>query len=79
MNKENIKKIIKHLRGVNYKDLFGALVLNEKVDFEDLEDLTDSDIDYLESIYDEFMSRDDLTLLNSELLEIIEGDEYYED
>ena len=49
MNLENIKQIVKYLNGVKYSDLFGAIMVFEKLDYlHDLEDLNQQDLDYLE-------------------------------
>lgn len=79
MNLENIKEIVKYLKNVSYTDLFGALMVFEHVDYlHDLEDLDQSDIDYLEDVYDYFMDNDYFTgLMNCS--EIIEGYEEYKE
>ena len=70
MNKDVIKLMVRMFRNVNYKDLFGALVLNERIDYlQDLEDITDSDIVYLEELYDKFLDSDISGLINVEELE----------
>lgn len=74
MNKYVIKLMVRMFRNVDYKDLFGALILNEKIDYlQDLEDLSDADIKYLEELFDRFMQSDNITLINSDLLDAMEG------
>lgn len=74
MNKDVIKLMVRMFRNVDYKDLFGALILNEKIDYlQDLEDLSDADIKYLEELFDRFMQSDNMTLINSDLLDVMEG------
>ena len=75
MNLENIKEIVKYLKGVKYSDLFGAIMVFEKLDYlHDLEDLNKQDLDYLEELYDYFMDCDYFTGLfnTSELVEMYE-------
>ncbi len=73
MNKENIKELVKLFNNVNYKDLFGAIIIFEKLDYlADLEDLQDTDINTLETIYEKFMDSDITGLLNDDLKEIID-------
>lgn len=73
MNIDRIIELVKQFREENYKDLFGALIVFEKLDYyweEQLEELNNKDIDYLEQKYQEFMENDNYTsLLNQELLE----------
>lgn len=73
MNKENIKELVKLFNNVNYKDLFGAIIVFEKLDYlAELDDLQDSDINTLETIYEKFMDSDITGLLNDDLKEIID-------
>lgn len=75
MNLENIKEIVRYLEGVKYSDLFGAIMVFEKLDYlHDLEDLNQQDLDYLEDLYDYFMDCDYFTGLfnTSELVEMYE-------
>lgn len=59
MNKENIKNIVKFLNNQDYKDLFAALVIFEKIDYlHDLNDLNDDDITYLENLYKKYLNND---------------------
>lgn len=80
MKKENIVRLVKELKNVNYKDVVGALVVYEILENElyydtELEELRDEDIKTLENIYDKFMESDTITgLLNDELKEIIESE-----
>ena len=70
MNKNKVIELVKLFKNVDYKDLFGALVLNEKIDFlQDLEDVNDSDIEYLEELYNKFLDSDLSGLINIEELE----------
>ena len=69
MNLENIKELVCIFKNADYRDLFGALVLNEKIDYlHDLEDLQEKDIEYLEELYANFMESD-LQLIDLETLE----------
>lgn len=79
MNIDNIKEIVRYLNNVNYIDLFGALMVYERIDYlHDLEELDKSDIDYLEDVYDYFIENDYFTgLMNYN--EIIEGYEEYKE
>ena len=62
MYREKVKELIRLFHEVNYIDLFGALVLNEKLDYlQDLEDITDGDFKYAEELYDYFMDCDSIT------------------
>lgn len=69
MNLENIKELVRIFKNADYKDLFGALVLNEKIDYlHDLEDLQENDLEYLEELYTNFMNSN-LQLIDLEKLE----------
>ena len=72
MNK--IKELLYILKNADYKDLFIALILNDKIDYiQDIEDLQEEDITYLETIYKEFIENDTITsLINPEILDMIE-------
>lgn len=74
MNIEKIKELVKTFRQSNYKDLFAALVLNEKIDFlHELEDLNDGDIKYLEELLIKFMDDESITsLLNPDIFDLME-------
>lgn len=76
MELKNVKEILRYIRNANYADVFGALMLNERIDYmHEIDDITQSDIDYLEGVYDYFIGNDYFTgLMNCS--EIIEG---YED
>lgn len=77
MEIDKIKEIVHYLNNVSYRDLFGALMVFERVDYlHDLEDLDKSDIEYLEDVYDYFMDNDYFTgLMNcSEIIEMYEED-----
>lgn len=77
MNKEKIIELVKTLKSNNYKDIFAAIVIFEKLEYlHDLQDIDDKDINMLEEIYDRFMESSTITgLLNDELKEIIEEEE----
>ena len=77
MNKEKIIELVKTLNNNNYKDVFAAIVIFEKLEYlHDLQDIDDKDINMLEEIYDRFMESSTITgLLNDELKEIIEEEE----
>lgn len=69
MNLENIKELVRIFKNADYRDLFGALVLNEKIyHLHDLEDLQEKDLEYLEDLYANFMDSD-LQLIDLEALE----------
>lgn len=70
MKLENVKELLKVFANANYKDLFGAIMLNEKIEyFQDIEDITIHDIAYLNTLYNKLMESDDLTLINQNLLD----------
>ena len=76
MNKENIIKLVKEFKNVNYKDLVGALVVFEILENEyyyetELNELRDEDLKTLENIYEKWMDSDIAGLLNEDLKEII--------
>lgn len=79
MNINKIKELLYIFKNSDYKDFFGALVLNEKIDYiQDIEDITKDDIKYLEELYDEFLNIDNMTLLNTDLIDYLDdsiGDE----
>lgn len=77
MNKEKIIELVKTLNNNDYKDVFGAIVIFEKLEYlHDLQDIDDKDINMLEEIYDRFMESATITgLLNDDLKEIIEEEE----
>ena len=72
MNIEEIKRLVREFHRVDYKDLFGALVVYETEDYlHNIDDLNKGDIDFLNGLYDYYMDRDDITgLMNvNELIE----------
>lgn len=77
MNKNKIIELVKILKNSDYKDVFGALIVFEKLDYlYNLKDLNDGDIEYLEKVYDKFMNSPTMSgLLNEELNEILESGE----
>lgn len=74
MELENIKELAKTLYKANYKEVFAAIIVFEKLSYlQDIEDLTDGDTETLEEIYQKFMDSKTITgLLNPEINEIIE-------
>lgn len=77
MNKEKIIELVKTLKNNNYKDVFGAIVIFEKLEYlQDLQDIDDKDIEYLEGVYNKFMDSPTIAgLLNEELKEFLESEE----
>lgn len=79
MNKINIIRLVKQFNNEDYKDLVGALIVFEKMDYlHDIDDLTDEDIKALEDIYYEWLHSDISGLLDTDLKDIIDtklGDE----
>lgn len=77
MNKEKIIELVKTLNNNDYKDVFGAILIFEKLDYlQDLQDIDDKDIEYLEKVYNKFMDSPTITgLLNEELKEFLESEE----
>ena len=77
MNKEKIIELVKTLNNNDYKDVFGAILIFEKLDYlQDLQDIDDKDIEYLEEVYNKFMDSPTIAgLLNEELKEILESEE----
>lgn len=73
MKLEEVKELLKIFKSADYKALFGALVLNEKIDYmSEIDDITDKDIEYLKELYNKFLDSDNLTLINSDLLDDME-------
>lgn len=74
MKKENIKELVKTLKKADYKELFAALVLFEKIDFlHDLDDLLDCDVEFLDQVYNKFMESKTIKgLLNEEINNLID-------
>ena len=77
MNKEKIIELVKILNNNDYKDVFGALIVFEKLDYlHNLEDFNDKDIEFLESVYNKFMDSSTCTgLINEEINEFLESEE----
>lgn len=77
MNKEKVIELVKILNNSNYKDVFGALLVFEKLDYlHNLEEFNDKDIDFLESVYNKFMnSTTCVGLINEEINEFLESEE----
>lgn len=77
MNKEKIIELVKTLNNNNYKDVFGAILIFEKLDYlQDLQDIDDKDIEYIEEVYNKFIDSPTITgLLNEELKEFLESEE----
>ena len=70
MELEEVKGLLKIFKSADYKALFGALVLNEKIDYmSEIEDVNDENIEYLEELYDKFLDSDLSGLINIEELE----------
>lgn len=75
MKLENIKRLVKQFNNEDYKELVGALIVFEKMDYlQDLEDLTDKDIEKLEEIYYEWLHSDISGLLDTDLKDIIDSE-----
>ena len=73
MKLENIKRLVKQFNNEDYKELVGALIVFEKMDYlHDLEDLTDKDIEKLEEIYYKWLHSDISGLLDMDLKDIID-------
>ena len=71
---ENIKRLVKLLHCSDYKDLFIALCLSEKIDYmQEIDEIIKQDIEFLEDVYNDFIENDSITsLINSEILEKLE-------
>lgn len=76
MNKEKIIELVKILKNNDYKDIFGAILIFEKLDYlQDLQDINDKDIEYLEEVYNKFMGSPTITgLLNEEIESYLQGE-----
>ena len=74
MNKETIKRLLYQFSNEDYKNFIGALIMNELIDYtQDIEDITNGDIETLEEIYNYFIESDRITsILNQEVLDYIE-------
>ena len=72
MELDKIKQDLLKLKEMDYKELFILLVLNEKVEYkQDIQDITQTDLNYLEQKYYEFIDDDNIT----SLLEMINKEE----
>ena len=73
MELKKVKELIRLFHQVSYQDLFGALVLNEKIDYlDEVEDITQSDIDYTERLYEYFIESDKYSGLINQLEDFFE-------
>ena len=62
LNVENVKTGVRFLRTIRHDTLFSALILNEKIDYlQELEDLTEKDIEFLKELYEEYIEDDTIT------------------
>ena len=77
MELDKIKQDLLKLKEMDYKELFILLVLNEKVEYkQDIQDITQADLNYLEQKYYEFIDDDNIaSLLNEQVLEMINKEE----
>ena len=77
MNKEKIIELVKILNNNDYKDVFGALMVFEKLDYlHSLEEFNDKDVEFLESVYNKFMDSSTCTgLINEAINEFLESEE----
>lgn len=77
MNKEKVIELVKILNNNDYKDVFGALIVFEKLDYlHNLEDFDGKDVEFLESVYNKFMDSSTCTgLINEEINEFLESEE----
>ena len=77
MNKEKVIELVKILNNNDYKDVFGALIVFEKLDYlHNLEEFNDKDVEFLESVYNKFMdSSTCVGLINEEINEFLESEE----
>ena len=73
MKLENIKRLVKQFNNEDYKELVGALIVFEKMDYlHDLEDLNNKDIEKLEEIYYKWLHSDISGLLDMDLKDLID-------
>ena len=72
MELEKIKELVKILHNNDYKNIFGAMIIFEKMDYlQELEDLDNKDMETLENIYNKYMDSKTITgLLNEEINDI---------
>lgn len=77
MNKEKIIELVKILNNNDYKDVFGALIVFEKLDYlHNLEEFNDKDVEFLEGVYNKFMDSSTCPgLINEEINEFLESEE----
>ena len=77
MNREKVIELVKILNNNDYKDVFGALIVFEKLDYlHSLEDFDDKDVEFLESVYTKFMDSPTCAgLINEEINEFLESEE----
>lgn len=77
MNKEKVIELVKILNNNDYRDVFGALVVFEKLDYlHNLEDFDNKDIEFLENVYNKFMNSTTCEgLINEEINEFLESEE----
>ena len=77
MNKEKVIELVKILNNNDYKDVFGALIVFEKLDYlHNLEEFNDKDVEFLEGVYNKFMDRSTCVgLINEEINEFLESEE----
>lgn len=77
MNKEKVIELVKILNNNDYRDVFGALMVFEKLDYlHSLEDFDNKDIEFLESVYNKFMDSPTCErLINEEINEFLESEE----
>ena len=69
MNIEKIKELLRTIKKADYRDYFAAVLLNEKIDYmQDIEDLTEKDLKYIDGIYDNYISNDFIKLLSDEIM-----------
>lgn len=74
MNLEDVKRLVKQFNNEDYKNLVGALIVFEKMDYlQDLEELNSKDIEILETIYYEWLHSDISGLLDVDLKDIIDS------
>ena len=65
MNLDNVKSLVELFFKSDYKDLFGALVLYESIDYlHDLVDVSQGDMEYEEELYDYYIENDNIKLTN---------------
>ena len=77
MNRKKVIELVKILNNNDYKDVFGALIVFEKLDYlHNLEDFDNKDVEFLESVYNKFMDSPTCAgLINEEINEFLESEE----